>query len=227
MRLSASFANMPAYGDPAPNSPRPSMGCRKRRPCSRPSSKSSLPNAGARCTMPEPSPSETNCAANTRRRPSAPSSRPSATRRPSRKARGSTPHVSGRNSGSYATPASASPRSWPTDAPSAGAAASTSDSASTSRSVAPSSVSCSTTAYVASGATASAVLPGSVHGVVVHATKNVGTPSARRSAAGAAASAGMRNFTNTDGSSVPSRYPCATSWSESDASQRGQCGVTR
>ena len=66
----------------------------------------------------------------------------------------------------------------------------------------------STIAYSASAFSASATLPGSVHGVVVHATTNVGTPSASRSSgdtpASALAAASARNSTVTLGSGVSS-----------------------
>ncbi len=62
--------------------------------------------------------------------------------------------------------------------------------------------------YVISAPTASATLPGSVHGVVVHAMKNVPGSSV------------SSNFTYTE-MSLTSLYPCATSDAASVVSQRG------
>ena len=87
----------------------------------------------------------------------------------------------------------------------------------------------STRAYSASSATASAVLPESVHGVVVQARSAVSTPSPSRSSAGASgfASGFTTKRTVTPGSGVFSSYPWAISCDESEVWQRGQWGVTR
>ena len=76
--------------------------------------------------------------------------------------------------------------------------------------------------------TASAVLPGSVHGVVVHARMNVGTPSSRCS--DGARLAGLdaeAEHASPTGRACPPGSPARSRDSKAIVSQRGQCGVTR
>ena len=159
------------------------------------------------CTTPVPSSVATNSAPTTRRAGASPASTCCVC--PSTNASVSTPsHARDSNSGSYSSLTSAEPRNRASTAPSStsGSTARRRSSATTSRRS-----STSTSAYSASGETASAVLPGSVHGVVVHASTAVDTPSSRRSAASASAFASesdvdrSSNSTVTLGSSVSSR----------------------